>query len=370
MRLWRRLDVRLFASYALVALVVFGALAITVRTVAPSRFDDDLKSSTKTEADASQSHTLFVDSLDSSLWIALAASIVAAGVVSTLVARRILRPVHDVRAATRRLANGHYDERVAEPGEFELAELARDVNRLAVELETTERRRVRLVSEVAHEMRTPLTTIEGYVEGILDGVFEPTEEILVAVGEEASRLQRLAADLAELSRAEEGAVALQLRRADLGELAGRCAERLRPQFVDKDVALALRADAAVPVDVDPDRIAQVVTNLLGNALTYTPPGGTVEVHVAPHHGVATLAVRDSGIGLSPEDRELVFDRFYRVPGPARPAGGSGIGLTIARGLARAHHGDIAAESRGVGAGSTFTLTLPVAAREPSDGAGT
>ncbi len=199
MRLWRRLDVRLFASYALVALVVFAALAVTVRLVASARFDDDIKSVSVSGESNRESHNVFVGSLDSALWIALAASLGAAGLVSILVARRIVRPVRQVRDATRRLANGHYDERVAEPGELELAELARDVNRLAVELESTERRRARLVSEVAHEMRTPLTTIEGYVEGILDGVFEPTEEVLVAVGEETSRLQRLASDLAELS---------------------------------------------------------------------------------------------------------------------------------------------------------------------------
>ncbi len=219
MRLWRRLDVRLFASYALVALVVFAALAVTVRIVAPARFDDDIKtiSGSGGEGDERESHTVLVDSLNSSLWIALAASLGAAAIVSSLVARRIVRPVREVRDATRRLANGHYDERVTEPAELELAELARDVNRLAVELETTERRRARLVSEVAHEMRTPLTTIEGYVEGMLDGVFEPNEEVLVAVGEEASRLQRLASDLTELSRSEEGATVLHLRVVDLGD---------------------------------------------------------------------------------------------------------------------------------------------------------
>ena len=360
MRTWRRLDVRLFASYALVALAVFGAFAITVRAVAPARFDDDLKSVSSSEAEATDSHNLFVDSLDASLWIALAASIGAAAIASTLVARRILRPVRDVRTATRRLANGHYDERVAEPGEIELAELARDVNRLAVELETTDRRRARLVSEVAHEMRTPLTSIEGYVEGILDGVFEPTEEILVAVGEEAARLQRLASDLAELSRAEEGAVALHLRVVDLVELTARCAERLRPQFVDKGVALTVPTSAPVLVEVDTDRIAQVLTNLLGNALTYTPAGGDVAVDVGRSGATATVAVLDTGIGLTAADRELVFDRFFRVPSAVRPPGGSGIGLTIARGLARAHHGDLEVSSPGPGRGSAFTLTLPLA----------
>ena len=359
MRVWRRLDVRLFASYALVALVVFGALAVTVRIVAPTRFDDDIKTVTQTPEDG-ESHNVFVASLDSALWIALAVSIGAAAIVSTLVARRIVRPVRQVRDATRRLANGHYDERVAEPGELELAELARDVNRLAVELETTERRRARLVSEVAHEMRTPLTMIEGYVEGMLDGVFEPNEEVLVAVGEEASRLQRLASDLADLSRAEEGAVALHTRVVDLGQLAAASAERLRPQFEEKSVALVVGSGPPLPVEVDPERIAQVLTNLFGNALTYTPTGGKVEVVVGRDHDVASVAVSDTGIGLSPEDLALVFDRFYRVQGPLRPPGGSGIGLTIARGLARAHRGDIQVTSAGVGAGSVFTLTLPMA----------
>ncbi len=369
MRAWRRLDVRLFASYALVALVVFGALAVTVRVVASARFDDDIKSVAVSGGREGESHNVFVDSLDSALWIALAASLGAAAIVSTLVARRILRPVREVRDATRRLANGHYDERVAEPGELELAELARDVNRLAVELETTERRRARLVSEVAHEMRTPLTTIEGYVEGMLDGVFEPNEEVLVAVGEETSRLQRLASDLAELSRSEEGAIALHVRVVDLGKLAATTADRLRPQFDEKGVNLAVRTGPPLPVEVDPDRIAQVLTNLFGNALTYTPEGGRVEVRANRDHDQATIAVSDTGIGLSPEDLELVFDRFYRVHGPTRPAGGSGIGLTIARGLARAHHGNIEAASDGVGTGSVFTLRLPIARPEHPSGDG-
>ncbi len=360
-KLWRRLDVRLFASYALVAIVVVAALAITVGLIAPSRFDDELRSIAGTESNESESHSVFVDALRSSLPIALMVSLAAAAIVSALVTRKILLPVRRVRDATRRLAAGHYDERVAEPGELELAELARDVNRLAIELETTERRRTRLISEVAHEMRTPLTTIEGYVEGILDGIFEPTEQVLVAVGEEASRLQRLATDLAELSRAEEGALGLTLHEVDLADLASACAERLRPQFDGKGVALTMRAEARETVDVDPDRITQVLTNLLGNALTYTPAGGNVVVAASRRGDVAEVAVTDDGIGLEPDQLDSVFDRFYRVQGPTRPAGGSGIGLTIARGIAHAHHGEIAASSSGAGSGSTFTLTLPIAA---------
>ena len=359
MKVWRRLDVRLFASYALVALVVFAALAVTVRFVAPARFEDDYKPVGREQAEG-ESRDVLISSLDSTLLLALVASLGAAGIVSTIVARRILRPVRQVRDATRRLASGHYDERVVEPGELELAELARDVNRLAVDLETTERRRARLISEVAHEMRTPLTTIEGYVEGMLDGVFQPDEEVLVAVGEEASRLQRLASDLGELSRAEEGAITLRLEAVDLGDLVTACATRLRPQFEEKGVALTVAPGPRLPVEVDPDRIAQVLTNLLGNALTYTPAGGHVDVALRRRGSVVDVAVADNGIGLAPDDLELVFDRFYRVDGHPRPAGGSGIGLTIARGIAHAHHGDVEAASPGRGAGSTFTLTLPLA----------
>ncbi len=368
MKLWRRLDVRLFASYVLVALVVFAALAVTVRVVAPARFDDDFKSVAASGEKENESHNVLLDSLDAALWIALVASLGAAAIVSTLVARQIVRPVRQVRDATRRLANGHYDERVTEPGELELAELARDVNRLAVELENTERRRARLVSEVAHEMRTPLTTIDGYIEGLLDGVFEPSEELLVAVGEETSRLQRLASDLATLSRSEEGATELNLRPVDLGEVVASSAERLRPQFDEKRVTLSVGAGPPLLVQVDAERIAQVLTNLLGNALTYTPAGGRVDVRTSRDRAEALVAVRDTGIGLSPEDLDLVFDRFYRVQGPVRPSGGSGIGLTIARGLARAHHGDIQVASPGVGAGSVFTLTLPLARAARPDGA--
>ncbi len=154
---------------------------------------------------------------------------------------------------------------------------------------------------------------------------------------------------------------------DLGDLVASSAERLRAQFDEKGVTLSVGAAPPLPVEVDPDRIAQVLTNLFGNALTYTPAGGRVDVRASREPNSANVAVSDTGIGLSPEDRELVFDRFYRVHGPARPPGGSGIGLTIARGLARAHHGDIQVASPGVGAGSVFTLTLPLARKERSDG---
>ena len=162
---------------------------------------------------------------------------------------------------------------------------------------------------------------------------------------------------------------LQLRRTreDLSDLTRAVTSRLRPQFDDKGVALEIDDGRPLPVDVDRDRILQVLTNLLGNALTYTPSGGRVVVHPERRPPTfATVSVADTGVGIAAEDLGLVFERFYRVPDLPRPPGGSGIGLTIARGIARAHDGDITASSAGRDAGSTFTLVLPIAPRDSTD----
>jgi histidine kinase len=360
MRGLRRLDVRLFGSYALLAIAVVTALVLTFALRAPSLFDDRIRSVGAAGRTETESHHAFVSALWSTLPIALALSAVAAAFVAVLVARRVLRPIAAVRRATGRLAAGHYDERVAEPAELELAALAADVNHLADALETTERRRARLISEVAHEIRTPLTAINGYVEGILDGVFEATEETLTSISEETARLQRLATDLTTLSRAEEGALELRVGEADLHDFARATVTRLRPQYDDKGVTLELVDGPPVAVRVDRDRIMQVLTNLLGNALTYTSSGGHVVVRTGRRADTASVVVSDNGVGIAADDLPLIFERFYRVPGLDRPPGGSGIGLTVAQGIAHAHHGDIRATSPGVGQGTTFTLELPLA----------
>ena len=369
MNRWRRLDVRLFVSYAIVVIVGAATLTITFSLLAPTAFDDHMRAMGRmgdmsAMHTSSDSHKAFVDALLTSLPTAVLVSVALSAFVAAFVARRILRPIEAVRSATARLVDGHYDERVEEPDELELAALAHDVNRLAAALESTERRRSELIAEVAHEMRTPITTIDGYVEGMLDGVFEPTEEVLTAIGEEAARLSRLATDLGALSRADEGALDLRPRPADLGQLAARVAERLRPQFDGKHVTLEVHVADVLPVDVDEQRITQVLTNLLGNALTYTGPGGHVTVTTHLAGDTARVGVSDTGVGLAADDLVHVFDRFYRVPDVPRPAGGSGIGLAIARSLARAHGGDVRAVSAGVGRGATFLLELPQSRPSP------
>ncbi len=287
----------------------------------------------------------------------------AAFPASVALSRFLLRPLDRVRAATRRLAEGHYDDVLELPSEPGLAALVQDVNTLAAALADTERRRARLISEVAHEMRTPITILRGQIEGMADGIFIPDEAMFASLADDLDRLQRLAGDLSSLSRSEEGAFDLHRRPTDVAMLARSAAERLRPQYDDQMVALDVDADAPVVALCDPDRITQVLVNLLGNALAACDRYGQValSVHTEPssvHHVI--VRVMDDGIGIAEHDIERIFHRFERLDHPGRPAaaGGSGIGLTIARGIARGHGGDITAQSVGLGKGATFTLRLP------------
>lgn len=289
------------------------------------------------------------------LWAAIISGGVATA-AATYAAYRVLRPLDEVRRVARRLATGSYHERVPIPDEEELAAVASDVNSLAQALEETEQRRLRLISEVAHELRTPVATLKGYLEGLLDGVFEPDPETVAAGIRETARLERLANDLSALSRAEEGRVELRPESMDLGQLAREVVIRLRPQFDDKGVAVEIEEGPPLPVRADLDRTAQVLTNLVGNALAYTPPGGRVSIRPHLEAGMASIEVTDTGRGLTAEQASLVFDRFYRVDRAAGP--GTGIGLTIARSLARMQDGDVTVSSPGLGWGSTFVLGLP------------
>ena len=356
---WRTLRVRLLASY--LAVVLSGALTLTVvaSVAAPTFFAghmaDMLPGSGMMAGMAEDLDTAFALSMARALAVGVLVSVVVALVVSALVAGRIIGPLDRVRIATRRLAEGSYSERVALPAEAELAALAADVNALASSLEETEQKRVQLMADLAHELRTPLSAIEGYMEGLIDGVVPAEVETFASVAEEAARLKRLASDLSSLSRIQEEGGVTRRVGFDLGDLASSVATRLRPQFDDQNVQLLVDTPH-LAVSGDPDRLTQVIVNLLGNALSYTPSGGRVKVTGRHRGGQIELAVSDTGRGLSTADLQRVFERFYR----ADPAsiGGSGIGLTIARGIARAHGGDVVAHSNGPGTGATFTLVLP------------
>jgi signal transduction histidine kinase len=269
--------------------------------------------------------------------------------------RRLLRTFTGIKDGAGELADGHYSVRVPVPAEVELADLAESVNTLADSLQRTEQTRARLVSDLAHEIRNPLSTIEGYMEGLIDGVLPPTQDTYEAVAAEAHRLKRLTMDLSTLSKAQEGAIEYEFVGADLADIVDRVAETLRAQYEINSVALAVSATGAMPVRVDTDRIAQAVTNLLGNALSHTPEGGAVNVVGEANDRWCSVTVTDTGDGIPEAHLETIFERFTRLDS-GHP--GTGIGLNIARTLVRAHGGDITASSPGVGAGSTFHLTLP------------
>jgi histidine kinase len=197
------------------------------------------------------------------------------------------------------------------------------------------------------------------MEGLIDGVIEPTGDVFATIADEASRLERLADDLTLLSQAEENAMPLSKIPCDLADVARRAAERLQSQFDDAGIALTYRGDRSLGVLADPDRLSQVFINLLGNALTHTPAGGTVTVHAHAEPNGAIVEVTDSGRGIAPDELDHIFERFYRIANPSHPAG-RGIGLTIARSIARAHDGDVTAHSNGPGTGATFQVRIPLA----------
>jgi signal transduction histidine kinase len=283
--------------------------------------------------------------------------------LSLLFTRRVIAPVRAMSHATQRIADGRYDERVQVNGKDELAQLASRFNQMAEKLDQIESMRRRLIGDVSHELRTPLTAIKGSMEGLMDGILPATNETYQQIHAEADRLNRLVDDLQELSRVEARAYELNIQPVDVSSLTRTVIKRLSPHSDSKRIFLDLELAANLPhVLADEDRAVQVLTNLTGNALQYTPEGGRVTMIAKRINGEVQLAVRDTGIGIPPEHLTHIFDRFYRVDKSRsrRAGGGSGIGLTIAKALVEAQGGRMWAESAGEGDGSTFTFTLPVA----------
>jgi histidine kinase len=232
---------------------------------------------------------------------------------------------------------------------------------MAAKLEHIETMRRQLIGDISHELRTPLTAIKGSMEGLMDGVLPANEETFHGIYLEADRLQRLVNDLQELSRVEAGAYELILKPVDVLDLVTATVNRLELQFEDKGVILESDVpDSLPPVQADEDRISQVMLNLVGNALQYTPNGGRVQIVATRYNDEMRFAVIDDGIGIPAEHLQYLFTRFYRIDkSRSRVGGGSGTGLTIAKYLVEAHGGRIWVESPGPGKGSTFTFSLPI-----------
>lgn len=286
---------------------------------------------------------------------AAVAGIAIAAVLAGLLLRALIRRLHQLEAATAALAAGDYSVTLPQPPEAELKGLVDSINQLGATLHATEEKRARLVSDLAHELRNPLTSISGYMEGLIDGVLPANETTFSVVAEEADRLTRLTNDLSLLARAQESALDLNLKPIDLARVSDMAVERLLPQYEAKGVDLTSNTPQGLKIQGDNDRLVQALTNIVGNALTHTPAGGTVTITGSADHELCRLQVSDTGTGIPQTQLDTIFERFTRLD----PNGsGIGIGLNIARTIVRAHEGDITARSDNTG--STFEISVPAA----------
>jgi histidine kinase len=303
---------------------------------------------------------------DAAIYAVLPAVLIAL-ILSAVMSRQFVRPLQQMTRAADRIAAGHYEERlpVGETpldAQDELDQLAVRFNRMTAQLEQVEDMRQKLIGDVAHELRTPLTVIKGSLDGLMDGVLSPDETTLERIYRQVDRMDRLVNDLQELNRIEEGIVQLNIKPVDISQHLMNLIHTMEVNYVAKNVALNLQTlGSALFVLADEDRVEQVMINLLSNALRSTPDGGEVLVQVEKVGATARISVADTGVGIAPEHLDKVFSRFYRVDhSRSRQAGGSGIGLTVAKKLVEVMNGRIWAESPGEGQGATFRFTLPLA----------
>lgn len=278
--------------------------------------------------------------------------------VSLLLARRITLPLSALARAARHFGTGDLTIRVPVRGPSEVADLAGEFNRMAQGLEEAQRQRQALVADVAHELRTPLTVLRGYLEALRDGLAAPDPDTLGVIHGEAVHLQQLVDDLQDLAQADAAELALQCAPLDIGEILESVAAGFALQAGTKGVRIEVASGEAAPVAADRRRIAQIIHNLLANALRYTPTGGEIRLTAESSASSVRVEVTDTGVGIPAEHLPHIFERFYRVdPSRTRETGGSGLGLTIAKRIVEAHGGTMGVSST-VGAGTCFWFTLP------------
>lgn len=275
--------------------------------------------------------------------------------------RRMSMPLDNLLEASNRVADGDFSARVVERGPPEVRALTRGFNSMAERLQANDQQRRNMLADVSHELRTPITVIQGNVEGILDGLYPADEARLKSIFEETQILSRLVDDLRTLALAESGSLQLRRESTDLGLLIREVLSGFELQASEKKIRIELSVADVEAVNIDPQRIREVMTNLLSNALRYTPPGGLINIRLMETgSGVERsmmVSVEDSGSGIASEDLNQIFDRFYK----SSDSGGMGLGLSIAKYLVEAHGGKVWAESE-VGRGTEISFALPVHTR--------
>lgn len=366
-----RLAVRLMQAQALVigvgGLTLIGAAVM----VAPQLFHIHLIDSGVGDLEAQvHAEEAFASSFAISVAVAAIAALLTAGAISWFLVRRVSRPVELLAQSAQAVAAGTYDVAVPDAAfSRELDQLSSSFNDMAHRLADTEVTRARLLADLAHELRTPLATLEAYIEGMEDGVLPIDSAAWRIMQAQVERLRRLASDLRVVAAAEEHALGLRLEPADAALLAAHAVAAAGPRYLAKGVGLHLtESHETLDVMVDAIRIEQVLANLLDNALRHTVAGGSVTVSASRDRAGVSICVADTGEGISPGQLPMIFERFYRAD-PSRVSadgGGSGLGLTIARAIIADHGGTIEASSDGVGAGASFTILLPPATPAPDN----
>ncbi|MGB7981156.1 MAG: ATP-binding protein [Candidatus Nanopelagicales bacterium] len=360
------LAARLLGAQLVVILIAGVTLVGALALIAPGLFAEHLN---RTGEDSPEVERHAQEAFASSMSIALALSAVVAVVtalaLSWVVSRRVARPIADLSEAAVQVAAGNYDVTVpSSTFSQEISALTGSFQDMTQQLHRTDTARGQLLADLSHELRTPLATLEAHIDGLQDGVVPATDESFDVMRAQITRLGRLATDIRQAADAQEHALGLKLSRTAVAQLLTTAVKSAEARYQAAGVALRLAADRRCGTAVvDPDRMQQVLGNLLDNALRHTAPGGSVQVSCAPGAGGAfVVEVTDDGAGIPTDQLDSVFVRFHRVD-PARRGDrgtGSGLGLTIARAIVADHSGTLTAHSEGPGCGATFRLTLPVA----------
>jgi len=313
------------------------------------------------------SQRLFQADFNRSLWLAGGTAGLLAVAVGLVLARRLSHPLQELHDAVTRVAGGDFQQEVGPRGVGELEDVASAFNSMAHRLRESERQRQELLAAIAHELRTPLSIIEGNLEAMLDGVRAPTPDLIATLHTQSALLSQLITDLRDLSLADARQLSLRRRSVDLAVLCQESVDAMKVWTDERKVSTSVRVEGETTAAVDPDRLRQVVQNLLHNAVRFTPAGGQVTVIVkeetVDQDRWVTVEVEDDGPGIPAEDLSRIFEPFYRVdPSRSRASGGTGMGLAVVKLLVEVHGGSVRAENRPAG-GSRFIVQLPASPAE-------
>lgn len=358
------LATRLMTAQIIVIAVGAVTLLTTAALAAPILFHDHLAQADLVDpAVIAHAEQAFNSAFLLALVLGAAASLAAAGLMSWFLVRRVTPPLQRLAQAAESVANGNYQVEIPDDAfGSELQSLSRSFTKMSHRLEEIDKSRTRMLNDLAHEIRTPLATLEVFVDGMEDEVVPIEEQTYVVLHRQIARLRRLASDVRDAANASEHALGLHTGPVDLRHELELAAELARPQFQAKGITLtSTYQSTATTIAADEQRLQQVLTNVLSNALRHTPTGGSVSINASDEGDNVLIQVADTGDGIPPEELDDIFERFYRHD-PSRTdddqARGSGLGLTIARAITIEHGGSITAASAGLGHGTTITICLP------------